>query len=71
MFDLRDKDDVAKDIKILNDICVEWEVYHKMVSACILQHNLTIKECKHKDIYEKIKCERCTGTGYIAIKKKG
>ena len=71
MFDpLRDKDDVVRDIKLLNEICDEWKNYHQMWAACVLQHNLKMEVCEHEDPHEKIMCKKCRGTGYIAVKGK-
>lgn len=75
MFDIRMKEDVLRDLHLLNDAVLELEEKEKMLSACILKFPIKeIKVCKHNaDVegrHEKIKCKKCNGTGYEIILKE-
>lgn len=77
MFDMRNKDDVARDISMLNGICLEWGEYHKMVLACMKQCNIDkIRRCDCMKvegvdaISKRLNCKECNGTGYKITFKK-
>lgn len=77
MFDMRCKEDIMKDISILNDICNEYKNYQGIVRACLEQCNIKeIKVCKcskNKNLdnfEERLNCKICKGTGYEIIFKK-
>lgn len=70
MFGFRDKNEIANDIKELNEICNEWIENKRMLSACIIQLNIekiTKCKCREKetDIAKLIHCKECKGTGYV------
>ena len=75
MFDIRDKNDIIRDIGVLNDICQEWSTYAKCLHACISQLNIkSIENCTCK-LEERFKCPKCKGSGYVVVlnenKKEG
>lgn len=67
MFNLRDEDDIIKDIKTLNNLVLQYENYKQCITACIKQCNIKeIRPCpnNHKDTDYKdiLSCELCKGT---------
>ena len=75
MLDIRMKEDVIRDLHLLNDAVLELEEKEKMLSACLLKFPIKkIKVCKHNDDVkgrcEKITCKKCNGTGYEIILKE-
>ncbi len=77
MFDMRCKEDIMRDISILNDICLEYQNYKGIIAACLKQCNIKeIEVCKCSknkkldNIQERLNCKECQGTGYKIIFNK-
>lgn len=75
MLDIRNKEDVFRDLHLLNDAITELKEKEKMLSACILQCPIKkIQKCYHSNdiegLNEKIDCKKCKGTGYEVIFKE-
>lgn len=71
-FDLKDEDDIIRDIKVLNNICQNYkEVKDKLKTLMLLTNIEEMVTCECRDyknnmsIQERINCPKCKGIGYI------
>lgn len=71
-FDLKDEDDIIRDIKALNNICQNYkEVKDKLKTLMLLTNIEEMVTCECRDyknnmsIQERMNCPKCKGIGYI------
>ena len=71
-FDLRDKDDVIKDLIKVGEIATEYREYKSMLSALFLKYNICdMKKCSCQNLesnlsfQDRLHCKNCGGLGYI------
>ena len=72
----KDKDDIIKDISILNEICQDYKETKNKLDALILGFGIeTMTKCSCRDytnkisFEERIHCDKCKGLGYIITYK--
>lgn len=70
--DLKDEDDMIRDIERLNNICQEYKVVKDKLKTLMILTNIEEMipcECRdYKDnmsIQERMNCPKCKGIGYI------
>lgn len=72
MFDLRNEDDIIRDVQQLNTICQRYNDYKSLLNALMIKFNIESAdkcECRdytsNKTFQERLNCEKCGGLGYI------
>lgn len=72
MFDLRNEDDIIRDVSQLNNICQRYNDYKSLVNALMIKYNIeSASKCDCRDystnktLQERLNCEKCGGIGFI------
>lgn len=71
MFNLRNEDDIIRDVSQLNNICQSYNDYKSLVNALMAKYGIesaTKCECRDysidKTFQERLNCEKCGGIGF-------